>query len=93
MQPDQPRGSAQSGRYALKATDSLRIQDYHPEGRSKIWNKNENDNKLNYDKVFKPAYLFFHKGANPVSKTALDSKDLSQTEKEPSLWQAGLRIW
>jgi len=39
MQPDSPRNSAQSGRYALTAADSLRIRDYHPAGRSKIWNK------------------------------------------------------
>jgi hypothetical protein len=36
-----------------------------------------------------PGCFVFHKGANLVRKTVLDSKGLSQTEKEPSLWQAG----
>jgi len=36
-----------------------------------------------------PICFVFHKGANPLRKLALDSKGLSQTEKEPSLWQAG----
>jgi len=37
-----------------------------------------------------PICFVFHKGANLVRKTVLDSKGLSQTEKEPSFWQAGL---
>jgi hypothetical protein len=38
-----------------------------------------------------PICFVFHKGANPTRKNILDSKGLSQTEKEPSLWQAGSR--
>jgi len=36
-----------------------------------------------------PICFVFHKGANLVRKTVLDSNGLSQTEKEPSLRQAG----
>ena len=36
-----------------------------------------------------PGCFVFHKGANLVRKTVLDSKGLSQNEKEPSRWQAG----
>ena len=36
-----------------------------------------------------PGWFVFHKGANSLRKISSTQKGLSQTEKEPSLWQAG----
>jgi hypothetical protein len=57
IKPDSPGSSAQLGRAALKTACVIRIYAEHPAGR-RYETTSENDNNLNYDKLFKPATLF-----------------------------------
>jgi hypothetical protein len=68
---------------------AIQIEAERPAGRRNE-TTSENDNDLNYDKPFRPAYrsFVFHKGANPLRKTCPRFKIISNAEKEPSLRQA-----